>query len=427
MTVGILGSVAAAAAVYSAALIVLQQHKRRPSHWSTAALSAFVAAAGVALALVVVALVLRFDPELIGIERPRWPSSPQIQLQFDFWTVTILVLIVLVAGLALAISLTRRRSRTEEVFTVASSIGVFALTALASGGAALVTLRSTPRELSAPPQVGWAQASGEVANLELPLDTVHEIVATSAREGEEDVKQTAQIARSHEGGSIYNASISPVAPSTKNVLLDKQDTRIDFFIGQPSPQNAVPVSNQSVAPEVSSNKDLDVTLLCSFCLGARLQRGTISIQSNPLLRSTHADFTIKPDKTLTSDDTGRLTFQITSTGGVLVDSVVVPVAIQSPAVSGRPDVVTTKTFSAIGSDVLPPFSRKVDLTIFCSLDGERIQLRLKPANPQLKALFGGRETAPGANQERVFTAKFTPTDLSSRLREDQAQLDAIIN
>ena len=426
MAVDIVWSVAAVLAVCGLGTGALKWHQRRPSRWSTAGLAASVAAAGVVAGLLIAVVLLRYAPEILGIERPRWNSSPQVELHFDLWTIAILVLIVIVVGLIPTISLTRRR-RTEEVFTVAGSIGIFALTALVSGGTTLVALRSTPRELTNPPQVGWAQASGEVANLELPLNTVQEIIATSQREGEENLVQTSQIVRSHAGGSIYNALISPVAPSSQNVLLDKQDTRIDFYIGEASPLNAVPQTNQEVGPEVSLNKDLDVTLLCSFCLGARLQRGKISIQSNSVLSSSHADFNIKPDKTLTSDDTGHLIFQVTGTGGVLVDSVVVPVAIQSRAVSGQPNVATSTTFSAIGSYVLPPNSRSVDLTIYCFSDGQAVQLRLYPTNPKLKTQFGGREREPGTNKERVFTAKFTWADLSGRLREDQTQLGTIID
>jgi len=427
MTVDIIGSVVAVLVVCGLGIGALRWYVRRPSRWSTGGLAASVAAAGVAVGVFAIVLLLRYDPALLGIELPRWPSTPQVQLHFSHWTVAILALIDVVTGLILAIVLRRRRSRTEEVFTVAGAIGVFALTALASGGATLVALRSAPRELTKPPEVGWAQASGEVANLELPLDTVQEIVAASAREGEEDLAQTAEIVSTHEGASIYNAVISPVAPSTQNVLLDKQDTHVDFFIGQASPGNAVPQENAKVSPEVTLNKDLDVTLTCSFCLGSRLQRGTISIQSNPVLHSSHTNFNIKPDKTLTSDDTGHLIFQVTSKSGILVDSVVVPVAIQSPGVTGQSVVATTTPFTALGTYASPPNSRPVDLTIYCSSDGQAVQLRLDPTNEQLKTLFGGREREPGTNQERVFTARFTWADLSGRLREDQTQLGAMID
>jgi hypothetical protein len=433
MTSGMVGAVFALVTLSGLGFVALRSYKGRPSHFSTASLAACVAGIGAATAFLIAAVVLRYFPRLVGIERPRWRSSPQVELHFSMSTAEVLILVVLLTGLIFAIALTWHRMRTRQAFIPVSPIGsisVLVATVMTSGGATLLTLRSAPRQLTEPPGVGWAKASGEVPNLVLPTGTVQEIIAASERNGEENLAQTVQIASSRQDLSIYNALISPVIPSTKNVLLDEQDTQIDFFVGEPSPENAVPQPNAQVGPKITGAKEgqnLDVTLLCSFCQGSRLQRGTIAIESSPVLRSTHATFKIKPDKSLTADDTGHLIFQVTGKAGILYDSVVVPVAMQSPGVSNRTDGAATSTLSAIGNYVPPPGARPVDLTLYCSSDGQAIDLQLEPNNQQLKTLFGGRERDSTSNKGRVFPAKFTSTDLSGRLREDHVHLGAIIN
>lgn len=430
MPAEILGVVAAVAAVCALGFVALHNYRGGPSYFSTIGLAACSATIGVGTGLLITLIILRYFPNLAGIDRPRWKSSPEVALQFSAWTLGILGSIVVVASVILAISLTWHERRIRKGFTAVGSLSVLAAIVASSGGISLFALRFAPRKLTAEPQVGWAKASGEVPNLVLPVDTVQQIIAASERYGAEDVSQTIQIVRSRQDLSIYNAIVTPVVPSTKNVLIDKQDTEVDFFVGDPSPESAIPLANAQVGPGISSGnekQDLDVTLLCSFCQGSRLERGTISIQPNPVLRSTHTSFKIKPDKSLTADDTGHLIFQVTGTGGILYDSVVVPVAIQSPGIVNHADEAAKSSLSAIGNSVPPIGSRVVDLTLYCSSDGKAIQLQMKPNNQQLATLFAGREKDSVSNKDRVFTAKSTWVDLSGRLREDHERLASIIN
>jgi hypothetical protein len=243
----------------------------------------------------------------------------------------------------------------------------------------------------------------------------------------------------------YNATFSPVAPSTNNQLLDQQPTTVDFYIAQDIAQaSAVPPANAGVSRQIEAkgkNQSLTVTLTCGFCSGTRLQKGVITY--SPGSRSTDAKFKIVPDKKLSDRDEENLVFGVTGPDGIVYDNVVVPVSIVTSG-SGTQESSAKPTAPATAAAVhnegnfsAPPGARAVDLTITVASKDNRIVIQLEPANADIAKLFAGKQfqsangtkclqAAPGC-AARQFSTGLSADSLSQELRADYLSLASMVS
>jgi hypothetical protein len=243
----------------------------------------------------------------------------------------------------------------------------------------------------------------------------------------------------------YNATFSPVAPSTSDQLLDQQQTTVDFYIGPEIAQlSAVPRANAAVARQIETqgkNQSLTVTLTCTFCSGTRLQKTVITY--SPGSRSTDAKFKILPDKRLSSRNQENLVFGVTGPDGIVYDNVVVPVSIVSSSTgteesSTRTAAPPTGTITHhAGNFSPPPGARPVDLTITIAIKDNRITIELEPANADIEKLFAGKEFQPADGMPcaqagpgcavREFSTGLSPDSLSQELRDDYLSLASMVS
>ena len=401
----------------------------RFSRLSTLTISITAGIVSTTAAYVALLIYLRFFSHGVWREPERWLRGQKFPLPFTVWIGFILGSCFLLTVVLVNFLVKRKRSSSQDAFLAPLLAPLVGAAVLATGGSTFVALRVAPPAPAPQSEIGWAKASGEVPGLILPKSTVEEIVADSERTGEERIEQTTQIANSSVNLSIYNALVSPVVPGTKNVLFNKTRTKVEFYIGTPTTGNVVPEARKTVNPEIAklpATENLAVSLYCDFCEESKLQHGTITVEPGSPVHSSSAIFQFIPNAERTEKGIGDLVFQVTGTGGTLYDNVVVPVAVETGGAPDRTALAASGANTALGNDAFPDGGRKLDLTIFCQSDGNKIKLQLRPDNPDLALSFNGRQNdgPPGGLKE--FASGLTWIDLSTRLLQDYRLLDGII-
>ncbi len=326
--------------------------------------------------------------------------------------------VVLVGGMFLLC----RQAWRQGTRWVALSYVVLGITLL--GGVAYFGYFGLAPGLRKPHRFARTRAAGKVPNLILTQPEIDQATSEIAAADSSSLEQLAVLEEVKPGVAIYNAVFSPVSASGKNVLIDRQPTKVDFYIGTPSPDNAVPANNTPVSPELSSKsgaQQLLVTLSCSFCSGPRVEKGTLEYTPEAAGPSTHAMFSILPDRSTTKESVSDLVFEITG-NGVLYDNVVVPVAIEAAGANGSVAAVASDSpNAAVGNKVQPAGSRDVDLTITAKDVNNNVVIALAASNTDLAQSFAGKSTDQNG-VPKDFDTGLSVDDLSATLRDDYEDL-----
>lgn len=276
-----------------------------------------------------------------------------------------------------------------------------------------------------PKKVAWTKASGEVPDLVLPKDKIAKMSTVLASVSSDNLKELSAVVREKENLAVYNAVFSPLSALGNNVLVDGQPTRVDFYIGDPSKDNAIPTDNVTINPQVLAKpQHLTVTLSCGFCDQPRIQKGAMDYPAAQNGKS-QTSFSIVPRSSLAKATGDNLVFEVTG-NGILYDNVVVPVAIAvegkvaaSAKASGSPN-------AAIGNAEPPPGSREVDLTITTKIKNNNVAINLAASNPDLAQAFAGKEKDQN-NLPRDLDTGLPGATMSDSLREDYVTLYAAIS
>jgi len=135
------------------------------------------------------------------------------------------------------------------------------------------------------PKVAWTKASGEVPDLVLPKAEIEKTSVVLAAPSSDNLKLLSAVVNEKQNLAVYNAIFSPLSALGNNVLADGQPTRVDFYIGDPSKDNAIPTDNitinsQSVRQAPASDRDAILQFLRPADDSERIKRGFPSFRTN---------------------------------------------------------------------------------------------------------------------------------------------------
>jgi hypothetical protein len=275
------------------------------------------------------------------------------------------------------------------------------------------------------PRVAWTKASGEVPDLVLPKGEIEKTSVVLAAPSSDNLKQLSAVVNEKQNLAVYNAIFSPLSALGNNVLVDGQPTRVDFYIGDPSKDNAIPTDNITINSQVlAKSQHLTVTLSCSFCDQPMIQKGVMDYPPAQNAKS-QTTFNIVPRNSLAKTADNTLVFEVTG-NGILYDNVVVPVAIAVGEKVSDTAKASAAPNAAIGNIGPPPGSRAVDLTITTKIKNNNVAINLTASNSDLAQAFGGKEKDQNGLPRDLDTGLAGAT-LSDTLREDYVALYAAIS
>lgn len=287
---------------------------------------------------------------------------------------------------------------------------------------------TNPDKANQSKKISWVEASGKVPNLVLPEDVIEKTSAEIATPDPDNLKQLSAVVNAQTNLAVYNAVFSPLSALGNNVLVDGQTTRVDFYIGDPSKDNAIPADSTTINPqlvETQTVQHLTVTLSCTFCDQPRIQKGVMDYPPAQHGKS-ETTFSIVPRSQLAkAADNNKLVFEVTG-NGILYDNVVVPVAIAVGGEVSKTAKVSAAPNAAIGNTQPPPGSREVDLTITTKIKDNKVAINLAASNPELTKAFGGKEKDQ-SGIPRDFDTGLTEAAMNDSLREDYVALYAAIS
>jgi len=248
-------------------------------------------------------------------------------------------------------------------------------------------------------------------------------------------RETISTPNSPASNAIYNAVFSPRSNSF-NSLFNGQKTKVDFYIGEPDKNSAIPRAKASVNQAISSQSEketLTITLTCGLCDGTSVQEQIIEYSPSTSQKSSDAIFYFIPDRSKTKEGMGNLAFQIKNMG-IVYDNIVLDVYVENSgtATANAKSLSIAAPVSKIGPSgvanvVAPPEARAADLTITCFEEGNFVAVTLDPGrNAQLSQLFRGRNMQD-AGHPRVFHTGITVSALLQIERNDYFSLASMVD
>jgi hypothetical protein len=223
---------------------------------------------------------------------------------------------------------------------------------------------------------------------------------------------------------VYNALFFPVSGAENNVLLDRVETSIQFYIGERAEQSALrglPIST-SLRQKAKSQESLALTVVmtCWICEEQTPQSKIINY-SEAERRSGVAIFQITPAYDRADNGSGTITFSLISRG-IEVDHLKVPMVVARPGVpiATNPDRPTKRAMPALITDAGP------DIALSIAQVHGKLSASLEAYDPELRALLGGQNLGPDGSPRWFALGTMDRTSIHEIMRRSYPRLRLLV-